>query len=396
MVTPVKASRWAAAVLRQWPARGLAVLSLVLALEGCGTTYVAQAARGQWQVMRERRPIAEVIADPTTPAALRDKLTVVSEAREFASGVLGLPDNDTYRSYADLKRGYVVWNVIAAPEFSITPQRWCFPIAGCVAYRGYFDEARARSFAERLRRRNFDVVVGGVAAYSTLGRFADPVLNTMTGYGDHELVAILFHELAHQVVYVAGDTAFNEAFAVTVEQAGLERWLARRGEAQAVARYRQRRERHREHLTLLEAARVELAALYARELPAEEMRARKRAILERLEAELRALAARQSGRGPYEGWLEEGLNNAHLASIATYFDCVPGFERLLATSGGDLLVFYERVRRLARLPKVERHAAVCNGLTSAQPAGGERDAQGQRADAEPPATVLPAEAVDGE
>jgi predicted aminopeptidase len=385
MVTRVRESGWLA--------RAVLVAALLAVLEGCGSTYVAQAARGQWQVMRERRPIGDVIADPGTSQALRDKLSLVTEARGFASRELGLPDNDTYRSYTDLKRSYVVWNVVAVPEFSVTPQRWCFPIAGCVAYRGYFTESKARAFAERLRRKHFDVTVGGVAAYSTLGRFADPVLSTMTVYGEHELAAIMFHELAHQVAYVAGDSAFNEGFAVTVEQAGLERWLAYKGQEGELARLRAGRARHREHLALLERYREQLAALYARELPAEAMRARKRATLAALEAELRRLAERQTGRGPYAGWIEEGLNNAHLASIATYFDCVPGFQRLLATSGGDLPVFYARVRRLARLPKMERHAGVCEGVASAEPASGEQGSERQGLDAEARTPVLPANTV---
>ena len=198
-------------------------------LPACGTLYLAQAARGQWQVMRERQPIDRVVTDEHTPAAVRARLIEVRDARNFASRELKLPDNGSYRSYADVGRPFVVWNVVAAPEFSIEPLHWCFPIAGCVAYRGYFSEQKARAFATRLRIRGFDTTVEGVPAYSTLGRVADPVLNTMLSYGDTELAAIVFHELSHQLIYVAGDSAFNEAFAVTVEQAGLERWLKLRG-----------------------------------------------------------------------------------------------------------------------------------------------------------------------
>ncbi|HKZ74849.1 MAG TPA: aminopeptidase [Steroidobacteraceae bacterium] len=386
MVARAGYSRW----LAQW----LLCAAVLAMLAGCGTTYVAHAARGQWQVLRERRPIAEVVADPATPEELRATLASVTAAREFASRELGLPDNGTYRSYTDLKRGYVVWNVVAAPEFSVTPQRWCFPIAGCVAYRGYFSEPKARSFAERLRRRRYDVAVGGVAAYSTLGRFADPVLSSMVGYGEHELAAILFHELSHQVVYVAGDSAFNEAFAVTVEQAGLERWLAHRGQRSDVERFRARRARQREYLDAFARRRAELAALYASDLAPAAMRERKREVLEGLAADLRVIEQTQNARSQYASWLEEGLNNAHLASVATYFDCVPGFVRLLAASGGDLQAFYGAVRELARLPRAERHARVCSSVTSAQPAGGEHGSEGQRADAEAGAAALPADAVD--
>src|ERR1700730_1146430 len=210
-------------------ARGLlAGLALAL-LPGCGTLYVAQAAHGEWEVLHERRSIATVMADARTPAPLRGRLAEVLNAREFATRQLGLPENQSYRSYADLKRTYAVWNVIAAPEFSVEPVRWCFPVAGCVAYRGYFADGRGEAFGGRLRKRGFDVAVEGVPAYSTLGRFADPVLNTMMIYGDSELAAIIFHELAHQLLYVKNDPEFNEAFANTVEDAGLERWLRSRG-----------------------------------------------------------------------------------------------------------------------------------------------------------------------
>lgn len=359
-------------------------------LEGCGTLYVAQAARGQWQVMRERRPIAEVLADPDTPPGLRAKLETVSEAREFASRELALPDNGTYRSYADVRRQYVVWNVVAAPEFSVTPRRWCFPIAGCVAYRGYFSEERARAFARRLEGEGLDVAVDGVAAYSTLGRFADPVLNTMVGYGEHDLAAILFHELAHQVVYVAGDSTFNEAFAVTVEQSGVDRWLARRGQDRELERYRARRARQLEHLRAFARRRAELAVLYARDLPPPVMRERKREVFAALEEDIRALEGARNGRSPYAAWLDEGVNNAHLASAATYFDCLPGFERLLAQSGGDLVEFYAAVRELARLPRAERQARVCRRVEPARRESG----QSSGADAEPGTAILAAHGVD--
>src|SRR4051812_10885006 len=200
----------------------------------CGC-YLIQAATGQMQIVSKRQPIAEVIRDPATSEKLKARLEYVAAARDFASRELGLPDNESYRSYADLGRPYVVWNVFAAPEFSVEPRQWCFPIAGCVVYRGYFSEAAAQRYARKLRRRGDDVAVGGVAAYSTLGHFKDPVLSTMLGWSDAQLAATLFHELAHQVVYVPGDSQFNESFATVVEEAGLERWLAaRQGEQELV------------------------------------------------------------------------------------------------------------------------------------------------------------------
>ncbi len=338
--------------------RMLAVAALLAALQGCGTMYIAQAARGQYGVMSARRPIPAVIADAKTPAELRARLEEVSAARDFASRELGLPDNKSYRSYADVRRDFVVWNVVATPEFSVEPQRWCFPVVGCLAYRGYFSEKRARAFATNLQREGFDVVVGGIPAYSTLGKFADPVLNTMMSYGDSELASILFHELAHQVVYVAGDTEFNEAFAVAVERAGLARWLKFRGREDQLERFRQSRARQLQYIALFARKRAELAALYAEKIPRDAMRERKQAILASLAAAMEELA-QQYGRSGYLNWIKDGLNNAHLASVATYFDCVPGFERLLEEQGGDMTKFYAAVREIAGKPKKERHAAVC-------------------------------------
>src|SRR5580698_10261549 len=181
--------------------RLLAVALIVATLPGCAIGYFTQAAQGQWRLMRARRPIEQVIADPTSSEELKARLRVVQDARDFASSDLGLPDNRSYRSYSDLKRPYVVWNVVAAPEFSIEPLRWCFPFTGCLSYRGYFKESNARAFAAGLAARGNDTLVAGVAAYSTLGHFSDPVLNTMMRYGDLELVAMIFHELAHQLIY---------------------------------------------------------------------------------------------------------------------------------------------------------------------------------------------------
>jgi predicted aminopeptidase len=335
----------------------LVCLMLVL-LPGC---YVLQAARGEMQVLDERRPIDKVIADPKTEPPVRATLTEVRDARAFASQVLGLPDNKSFRTYTDLHRDYVVWNVVATPEFSVQPVHWCFPIVGCVAYRGYFSEQHARKFAADLKAQGDDVVIGGVPAYSTLGRFADPVLNTMLGYGDVELAAIVFHELAHQLIYVPGDSSFNEAFATTVEDEGVSRWLLLNGRLDDLARYRAASVRQLEYIALFRKRRAELERLYASDLPRDEKRRRKSEVFAALTADMHALEQREGVRSPYAYWLEQGLNNAHLASVATYYDCVPGFKRLLRTANGDLPRFYDLVRKLAHQPAAERDAAVCSG-----------------------------------
>jgi predicted aminopeptidase len=329
-------------------------------LAGCGTPYLMQAASGEWHVLHERVPIDKVIADPQTPPAVREHLEQVRSAREFASHELGLPDNDSYRTYADIGRPFVVWNVVAAPEFSVTPKHWCFPIAGCVAYRGYFHEPSARDFALTLEAQGFDVAVDGVPAYSTLGKFADPVLSSMLHYGDDDLAATIFHELAHQLLYVRDDSEFNEAFATTVEYVGLERWLVHQGETQRMHAFREDQERERAMIRLLSATRAQLKELYALPLPRDQMVVRKAAVFTQLTGEIRALERREGVSIPlYEEWISEGLNNARLASVATYFECVPGFMRLLHEQQDSLPRFYDAVRKLAEQPRAERHARLC-------------------------------------
>jgi predicted aminopeptidase len=349
---------------RGWrAARGLLLVTACCALAGC---YLVQAGAGEWRVLHARVPIAALLADPATPAPLRARLTEVEAARDFAVRALALPDNRSYRTYADVHREFVVWNVVAAPEFSLTPVRWCFPVAGCVAYRGYFHRRQARDFALTLEARGFDVVVEGVPAYSTLGKFADPVLSTMLRYGDDELLATIFHELAHQLIYVRGDSEFNEAFATTVEDTGLERWLAFRGAVQRIARFREEQAEEARLLRLLSAARAQLATLYGSGAPAARMSAGKQRVLGRLAADIRALERRTGVRYPLtDRWIAAGLNNAQLAAVATYTECVPGFERLLADAGGDLPRFYDSVRALAAEPRAERHARLCTGASAA-------------------------------
>jgi predicted aminopeptidase len=342
------------------------VLASCLALQACGTLYVAQAAKGQLQLLSARKPIDRVLASPRTPADLKARLESVKAAREFAWRELGLPNNKSYTTYADLKRDYVVWTVTATPEFSVDPHEWCFPVVGCVAYRGYFKEKRARRFAARWHARGFDTMVDGTPAYSTLGKFNDPILNTMMSYGDDELASILFHELSHQLVYIQDDTAFNEAFAVAVEQEGLARWLKARGREPDLVRYRKRRERQAESLGVIRRYRAELKALYASGVAVDVMRSRKASVFARLVEELEALDRRYSVKSGIVEDLQGQPNNARLASLATYYDCVPGFERMLAENDHDLPRFYAAVRELAKLPRPERRLRVCGtaGATS--------------------------------
>jgi len=350
-----------------WLVKWVAVAVILATLPGC---YVMQAAHGEMHVLSARKPIDKVVADPKAPPTLKYTLTEVKAAREFASLELKLPDNKSYRSYADLKRPYVVWNVVAAPEFSVHPKRWCFPFVGCVAYKGYFSEKKAKSFAAQLSKQGFDVTLDGVPAYSTLGKFADPVLSTMLPYGSEELAAIIFHELAHQLLYVKNDTEFNEAFATTVENAGLERWLKANGHPDRFQRYRKDSAREKEFVELFAHTRAQLAKLYASGATPAQMRAGKTAAFAMLASEIRSLEQRYGLHATgYDRWISEGLNNARLASQANYYDCVPGFERLLADQGNDLPRFYEAARTMAKLPKPERHARLCRTTPPAETTG---------------------------
>ena len=335
------------------------LIAASLVLQGCGTLYGAQAAKGQLQLLTARKPIARVLADPKAPAELKARLESVRAARDFAARELGLPNNKSYTSYADLKREYVVWSVVATPEFSVAPTEWCFPIVGCVAYRGYFDEASASKFAARLSAEGLDTMIGGVPAYSTLGKFNDPILSTMMTYGDDELASIMFHELSHQLVYIPDDTSFNEAFAVAVEHEGLARWLKFRGRAADLDKYLKRRGRQAEGMHIVARYRTQLDALYRSPLEAVAMRAHKAEVFAALVRELKALDARYGTKSGLAAELEGRPNNARLASLATYYDCVPGFERLLAQNGHDLPRFYAAARELAKLPRDQRRSELC-------------------------------------
>ncbi|HXV41379.1 MAG TPA: aminopeptidase [Steroidobacteraceae bacterium] len=317
--------------------RLLPLLAACADLSGC---YYLHLAAGQLDMNRRREPIAELAARPGTDEALRRRLDFAARARDFAMTDLGLPDNGSYRTYADLGRKYATWNLFAAPEFAVEPRRWCFPIAGCVSYRGYFDERRAQRSAERLARRGFDVHVGPSIAYSTLGHLKDPVLNTMLVYGDAELAALIFHELAHQAVYAPSDSDFSEAFATVVEQEGVQRFLGAAGQEAEVGRFLQRRSREQRLAATMVETRRRLAALYRQEAPPERMRAEKAAEFERLRAALTGDGAPPAG----------ALNNARLVAVSAYHRCVPALREELARLGGDLPAFYARMRRLADHP----------------------------------------------
>ncbi len=335
--------------------RGLGLMAGAALLGGCGNVgYYLQSAGGQLDIWQREAPITQVLEDPASPPQLRAQLLLVQRLRDFASAELALPDNRSYRSYADLGRPFVVWNVYATPELSLEPRQWCFVLAGCVNYRGYFTEAEARAQARELAAAGNDVYVGGVPAYSTIGWFADPVLNTFIHYPEPELARLLFHELAHQVVYVQDDTVFNESFATVVEHAGVARWLALHGSEADRARVAQLQRFRAGFRQLLTQAREELAAVYAGSGTEADKRQRKAAVYAGLRQSYEAQRQAWGGFAGYGRWFAQPLGNAHLASVAIYTQQVPAFEALLAQTGGDLPRFYAAVQALAALPAAER------------------------------------------
>ena len=331
--------------------RILLLLFLCVPLTGC---YYLQAASGQLQVLRKRQPLQEVIESPDTAPELADRLRLLRDARDFSIATLGLPDNRSYRSYADLQRDYVVWNVFAAPEFSLAAKQWCFPVAGCVSYRGYFKREAALKESARLADDGFDVTVGGVAAYSTLGKFNDPILSTMMRWDDVDLIAVLFHELAHQVVYVKDDSSFNESFATAVEEIGVKRWLESRGEAESMASYVAGREVQRSLRRLVVAARAVLDSVYTADIDDAEKRTLKQEHLRTL-AENIAAELQRNGRNA-AGWLSGDLNNARLISINLYEGRLPSFRALYVGCDMDLPCFYATAKKLAAMERAARDA----------------------------------------
>lgn len=331
------------------------ILLLLLPLSGCADLgYYWQSVHGQTQIWQKEKPITELLEDSATPPELKQKLATVLRLRDFASRELALPDNGSYRAYADLERPFVVWNVFAAPEFSIRPKEWCFPIAGCVAYRGYFSRVEAEESGKELREQGYDVYVGGVPAYSTLGWFNDPVLNTFVHYPEAEIARLLFHELAHQRYYLAGDTEFNESFATMVEQEGLARWVRRYGSEAQLATLADARKKKSEFISLALKYRDRLEQVYAATTSDEQKRAAKAQVLKQMQQDYAQLKHAWADYAGYDRWFATPPNNAQLASVAAYGRWVTAFQALLAKNDGDLARFYQAVQDMGSLSREER------------------------------------------
>jgi predicted aminopeptidase len=341
--------------------------AIVLAgLTACANLpYYLQSVAGQLDIWSRQQDIESIVARPATPEPLREKLRSVLAIREFASTELALPRNASYRTYVNLERRYAVWNVFATPEFSIKPRQWCFAFAGCVNYRGYFDKADADEFAAGVAAKGSDVFVGGVPAYSLLGYFPDPVLNTFIHYPTPHLARLIFHELAHQVVYVRDDSVFNESFAVAVEHEGSRRWLERYGTAEDRRVYDVITERREGFLRLIQIYQHRLETLYESSLASDEMRAQKTAHFAEMKADYERMKAGWGGFRGYDHWFAQPPSNALLASVGIYTKRVPAFQALLAREGGDLKRFYAAVKALSRMSKPERTAMLENLMRTA-------------------------------
>ncbi len=334
-------------------------------LGGCAQLgYYAQAMQGQLSLLSSAKPIDAWLVDPGTSDTLKAQLTRTREIRAFAVQELGLPDNGSYKSYADLKRPYVMWNVIATPELSLKPVQWCFPVAGCVDYRGYYQKVDAEQFAANLHKQAYDVRVSGVPAYSTLGWFNDPVLSSFIHLPEAEVARMVFHELAHQVAYAPGDSPFNEAFATAVEEIGVALWLDAQGDAAMREQYRVYRQRKQDFLELLSRYRHQLDAVFEGPETVAEKRARKAQLFAAMKQDYDLMKSGPwGGYAGYDRWFSEPISNAHFALVSTYQDLVPAFQHLYARSG-SLSQFYGRVKALAKMEKSQRRSALASMLTS--------------------------------
>jgi len=343
---------------------GMAVLAAatVCLTSGCSTLgYYAHSVSGHLGLLDAARPVPQWLADDSTPAGLKKRLSLSQGMRDFAVIELKEPDNASYRRYADLHRNAAVWNAVAAPELSLELKRWCFPVVGCVSYRGYFDKQRADAFADELRAQGLEADVYAVPAYSTLGAlpgdfFADPLLSTFINYPEGELARLMFHELAHQIAYAKGDTEFNESFATAVERIGGMRWLEERATPQAREEYQRYDARRQDFRALTQSYRQRLDALYRSAASDDAKRQGKAELMARLRADYAAMKAeRWGGFSGYDGWFARA-NNAAFGVLAAYTDLVPDFERLFVHEGRDFDRFYAEVKRLAALPREQRRA----------------------------------------
>ena len=331
---------------------GILLLSLAACIE---LDYYLHSVSGHLEVLSKRRTISALLSDKATPSELQEKLKQVTAIREFASQRLLLPKNGSYHSYVELDRPYVVWNVVATPEFSLEPLQWNFPVVGTVSYRGYFDKSKAEKFASSLDEKYFDSIIIGVPAYSTLSWFDDPVLSSFSHWPPASIAKLLFHELAHQKLYIPDDTSFNESFASSVEQIGIDLWLQQGNDLDMQNSYQRQVERQQQFNALIRTTRAELQTVYRRNSSEQQMRAEKQQILADMQQSYQQLRESWQGYSGYDGWMKQ-LNNARFASNNNYQRWVPAFQLAFEQEGQNFARFYRRCRVIANLPEAERRA----------------------------------------
>ena len=335
-----------------------AVLVVAASVTACATNvgYYAQAAGGHLRLMAQRKPIWQVLEQGDIDPDLRIRLETLLAAREFAVGELALPKTGSYKTYVETGRRAITWNVVAAEEFSLRPHLWCFPVAGCVSYRGYFEREDADEYAEDFRNKGFDVSVGGAIAYSTLGWFDDPVLDTMLRGSDTRYIGTLFHEMAHQRLYQPDDSDFNEAYATFVEEAGVRLWLQSRDESARIAAYDDSLVRAADFTRLIAQAREDLIEVYSSDVSDDEKRAGKRAAIERMRERYEALKASSwGGYEGYDGWFRRDINNARLVAVSTYRRYLPAFAVLFRDVEEDIPAFHQAAEQISNLPADARN-----------------------------------------
>ena len=342
----------------------LALAGMIGLLAGCSTVgYYSQIVSGHMRIVMGKRPLAEIASDETIDDSIKRRLDLAQRARLFGIERLNLPNNDSYTSFYDTGQEYVTWNVVAAEEFSLNPHNWCFPIAGCVSYRGYYSKEDAESYAAGFKEQGFDVTVNGATAYSTLGWFEDPLLNTMLDRSDPSIASLLFHELAHQQLYVGDDSTFNESFASFVEKEGLKQWQKNEqqvnpqiDQSEMAKELEVRKRRQKEFIALLTSTRDSLAELYESASEPDEMRQKKKQRFEQMRVDYAALKASWDDYPGYDQWMSQEMNNARLVAVATYNDYVPAFEVLFKESGSSFDQFYVAALELSKLPLEDRTA----------------------------------------
>lgn len=335
---------------------GLASASLLM-LTGCETVgYYAQAVKGHLDLNRGRQPIERALADERLKPIERERLALVPDVLNFAGSHLHLPAEDQYETLVFMNRNAVTWNVFAAPADSLAPKTWCFPIIGCISYRGYFAKEDAQAYAKKISEQGWETYVGGASAYSTLGWFEDPILSTFLKRDTPDFIGLLFHELAHVQLYIKDDTTFNESFATAVEQAGVLAWYAENPSPEAMADYLNKFERRQDFLTLAMETKAALTALYAKKRPSAKTQTERKAILENFRTRYADHVSNQwQGKKPYGGWMQGPLNNAQWNTLGAYYDLVPAFTHLLTHLNNDFKQFYVVCEKLGKLPKAERY-----------------------------------------